>query len=79
METGYKSEFNSGWKPFFSVDKTAEKMVGTWVKLGTCTRIAVSAYIGGVYEKAVYPLLLPLSVRRLYTFFTQAKDTDLSI
>jgi hypothetical protein len=32
-----------------------------------------------VYENVMFPLLIPLSVRRLYTFFTQAELTHISM
>jgi hypothetical protein len=54
-------------------------MVETWVKVGVCTRIAWVDRIGGVYELRTFPLFKPPSIRRLYTFFTQAWDRVLDI
>jgi len=75
----YKSVINSGRKWDFRVDKAADNKVRTWVKLGSCARIGREAVVGGVYESWVYALFIPLSVRRLYTFFTQAKDVKIGI
>ena len=78
METGYKWVFNRLKYVDLAVDKTDENLAITWVKLVTCTRIAGRALVGPVYENRGYPLFTPLSIRRLYTFFTQAVSMLLS-